>query len=75
MPAAEKIPVTEGKPVRDLRQVELVLRDIVSLATDLREEGVRVSEEEALPLVTSARTLLRTLGSRDKKKETVGSKS
>ncbi|MDO9508556.1 MAG: MBL fold metallo-hydrolase [Thermovirgaceae bacterium] len=75
VPAAEKVPVTEGKPVRDLRQVELVLRDIVSLATDLREEGVRVSEEEALPLVTSARTLLRALGSRDKKKETAGSKS
>jgi len=74
-PATEREAVLAVKTPRGLGAVETVLRDIVSLATDLREEGIRLSDEEALPLVASARTLLRTLKVDEKTKEAVGSKS
>ncbi|MDT8284205.1 MAG: MBL fold metallo-hydrolase, partial [Thermovirgaceae bacterium] len=74
VPVAEKIADIGEKPRIGLHPVDIVLREIVSLATDLREDGVRISEEEALPLVTSAMTLLKVLGIRDKEKETVEQK-
>ncbi len=74
VPVAEKIADIGEKPHIGLHPVDIVLSEIVSLATDLREDGVRISEEEALPLVTSAMTLLKVLGISDKEKETVKQK-
>jgi hypothetical protein len=41
--------------------VEAVLCEIVSIATELREDGSTVRGDEALNLAVSARTLLRSL--------------
>lgn len=75
VPAAEREAVLAVKVPRGFGPVETVLSDIVSLATDLREDGIRLSDEEALPLVASARTLLKALRSEEKKKDAVASKS
>ncbi|GAB6280516.1 MAG: MBL fold metallo-hydrolase [Thermovirga sp.] len=74
--ATEGVAFPAGKPFQGQGTVEAALSDIVTLATDLREEGVALSEEEALPLVTSARTLLKALGvGGEKKEEVIGSRS
>ena len=70
---AEKTPVAVTGPCRGLKPVEAVLCDIVSLAADLREDGFDLSEEEAMSLATSARTLLKTIGGSKKSGEKVSS--
>jgi metallo-beta-lactamase family protein len=66
--AKETVPAGERTYCQGLGAVEATLCDIVSLATDLREEGFQLAETDALPLVTSARTLLQALGAGKKKK-------
>jgi len=58
----DSISAGERAVCRGLGAVEATLCDIISLATDLREEGFEIAEADALPLVTSARTLLKSLG-------------
>jgi metallo-beta-lactamase family protein len=74
-PVAEKEAVLARKVPAGPGALESALSDIVTLANDLREEGILLSEEDALPLVTSARTLLQALEAKKKKKEAVGSRS
>ncbi len=70
---AEKVPVAVTGPCKGLKPVEAVLCDIVTLAADLREAGFELSEDEAMSLATSARTLLKTLGSGKRSGEKVSS--
>ena len=59
--APERVAVSPGVPCRGLGAVEAVLCEIVSIATELREDGSTARGDEALNLAVSARTLLRSL--------------
>lgn len=74
--AEERVPeavhVIPGVTCRGLDRIGTLLCEIVSIATDLREDGVDLPEEEAVNLAASARTLLKTLGKRTGNGEKAG---
>jgi len=59
--APVEVAVSPDVPCSGLGAVEAVLCEIVSIATELREDGSTVRGDEALNLAVSARTLLRSL--------------
>jgi metallo-beta-lactamase family protein len=71
----ERVTVLSEAPCRGLGRMESLLCEIVSLATDLREDGVGIPEEEAVNLAVSARTLLETLGKKKGSKQKDGKRS
>jgi metallo-beta-lactamase family protein len=71
----ERVSVLSEAPCRGLGRMESLLCEIVSLATDLREDGVGIPEEEAVNLAVSARTLLETLGKKKGSKQKDGKRS